>query len=59
MKRNFSTVAAESLSSFDAVTRGYWTKLQNQRNFFDQLAKKLNIEKQDDWYKVSPKDIAG
>ncbi len=32
---------------------GYWNKLSNQRSFLDEIAKKLNIRTQDDWYKVT------
>jgi hypothetical protein len=31
----------------------YWSNIQNQRNFFDQLALKLGLEQKDDWYSVS------
>jgi hypothetical protein len=36
---------------------GYWKDTTNQRSFLDQLASKLNITKQDDWYKVSVKKV--
>jgi hypothetical protein len=32
---------------------GYWKDVTNQRKFFDRLAIKLNIQKQDDWYRVT------
>jgi hypothetical protein len=30
----------------------YWQDKQNQRTFFDQLASKLHIQTQEDWYSV-------
>jgi hypothetical protein len=33
--------------------RGYWLDKQNQKNFFDQLALKWNIQKPNDWNKVT------
>jgi hypothetical protein len=34
-------------------TRGYWKDKENQKKFFDQLAIKWNIQKQEDWNKVT------
>jgi hypothetical protein len=31
---------------------GYWNDIENQREFFDELAEKLNIQKPEDWYSV-------
>jgi hypothetical protein len=33
--------------------RGYWKDKQNQKEFFDQLAIKWNIQKPEDWNKVT------
>eukprot|EP01027_Heterolobosea_sp_BB2_P000282 GEZU01000413.1.p1 GENE.GEZU01000413.1~~GEZU01000413.1.p1 ORF type:complete len:468 (+),score=89.89 GEZU01000413.1:405-1808(+) len=40
------------ISSFATVPRGYWS-LQNQRQFFDGIAKRLKINTLDDWYNVT------
>jgi hypothetical protein len=32
---------------------GYWEDKKNQKEFFDQLASKWNIQKSDDWNKVT------
>ncbi len=32
---------------------GYWNNLTNQRNFMEELAKKLNITEKESWYKVT------
>jgi hypothetical protein len=39
--------------SSDYKPRGYWKDLSNQRLFFDELAVKLNIQKPEDWKKVT------
>jgi hypothetical protein len=31
----------------------YWKDIKNQKAFFDQLAVKLNIQKTEDWNKVT------
>jgi hypothetical protein len=36
-------------------TRGYWKDKKKQKEFFDQLAVKWNIQKMDDWNKVTAK----
>jgi len=38
---------------FEQVPKGYWDELKNQRIFFDSIAKKLNVVKSEEWYKVS------
>jgi hypothetical protein len=38
-----------------AKPRGYWKDKQNQKEFFDQLAVKWNIQKPEDWNKVTNK----
>jgi hypothetical protein len=41
--------------SYTTITkpRGYWKAKENQKEFFDQLAIKWNIQKPDDWNKVT------
>jgi len=39
------------------VPQRYWDSLENQRNFLQQLAAKLDIKKPGDWAKVSYKDM--
>jgi len=34
-----------------------WTNHHNHKNFFDQLAKTMNISHPTDWYKVKREDI--
>ena len=34
-------------------TAGYWKEKHNQKEFFDQLAVKWNIQKPEDWNKVT------
>jgi hypothetical protein len=31
---------------------GYWNDINNQRQFFDQLAEKLGVQRLEDWYEV-------
>jgi hypothetical protein len=33
---------------------GYWKDKKNQKELFDQLAIKLNIQKPEDWHQVTP-----
>jgi hypothetical protein len=40
-----------------AKPHGYWKDKQNQKEFFDQLAVKWNIQKPEDWNKVTNKMI--
>jgi hypothetical protein len=35
------------------LPRGYWKDKENQKEFFDQLAIKWNIQKPEDWNKVT------
>jgi hypothetical protein len=35
--------------------QGYWNDKVNQKDFLDRLAIKLNIQKPEDWIKVSTK----
>lgn len=36
---------------------GYWADKNNQRKFFEDLAKTLDIKDQNDWYRVTTKQI--
>jgi hypothetical protein len=36
---------------------GYWKDKENQRKFFDQLAIKWNIQKPEDWNKVTKRMV--
>jgi hypothetical protein len=36
-----------------SAPRGHWKDKENQKAFLDQLAIKLNIQKPEDWYKVT------
>jgi hypothetical protein len=36
---------------------GYWSDLENQRKFFDNLETKLNIKQPEDWYKIPTQTI--
>ena len=42
---------------FDQVPRGYWNDMKNQRDFFDWLAKQLELRKPEEWYSVKLIDI--
>jgi hypothetical protein len=35
----------------------YWSNVNNQRKFFDEVASKLNIQKPEDWYRVTGKTV--
>jgi hypothetical protein len=37
--------------------QGYWKDIRNQKEFFDQLARKWNIQNQKDWNKVTNKMV--
>jgi hypothetical protein len=39
------------------LTFGRWKDKKNQKEFFDQLAAKWNIQKPEDWNKVSRKMV--
>jgi len=43
---------------FTQVPANFWKDMNNQRSFFESLAKKLNIKGQEDWYRVSFQDIS-
>lgn len=52
--RNFQTNAANV--SFTHKSLEYWKKLENQRNFFDQIAKRLKVKNYKQWYTI---DVSG
>jgi hypothetical protein len=41
----------------DYKPSGYWRDIANQRAFLDQLARKLNVQKPEDWYNVMVKQV--
>jgi hypothetical protein len=42
---------------FKQSPKHYWDDIKNQRIFFDSVAKKLGIEKMEDWYTVKNRDV--
>ena len=38
---------------FVYVPKKFWENIENQRKYFDWLAKELNVKQPDDWYKVT------
>jgi hypothetical protein len=38
---------------FSRVPRGFWSSLQNQRLFLDDMALKMDVKSVDDWYSVT------
>jgi hypothetical protein len=47
---------------FQQVPRGYWNDIGNQRKFFEEIAKELNVQNAEDWLKISAtqvKDLGG
>jgi hypothetical protein len=40
---------------FDKCPQNYWDDFQNQLKFMNWVAKELNINENDDWYKISAK----
>jgi hypothetical protein len=47
----------ESKAPRKQVPNGHWSSIQNQRDFFDKLAIKLNITNPENWYNVTVNDI--
>lgn len=41
------------VNNFPHIPRNYWSDVNNQRQFMDSLAIKLNIKQQNDWYKIT------
>jgi hypothetical protein len=39
------------------VPKGYWSVLENQKQYFDWLGKELGVNTLDDWYKVKLDDV--
>jgi len=44
-------------TKFLHVSKNYWKDLENQKNFLEEIGKKLNITKLEDWYGVKYDDI--
>jgi hypothetical protein len=42
---------------FGRASSGYWDDIQNQRKFFDWIAKKMKVTEFSDWQKVTTNDI--
>jgi hypothetical protein len=42
---------------FETLPHGYWRDPSNQRNFLENLSKKLEIKTPSDWGKVTIKDF--
>ena len=42
---------------FDAAPRNYWDSMDNQRNFIEDVGKKLGVEKMDDWYNLTEAQV--
>jgi hypothetical protein len=42
---------------FQRVPRSYWANLDNQKKYLEWIKIKFNIQKFDDWYKLTAKDI--
>jgi hypothetical protein len=51
------SVYPDFLWNKQAAGRGYWAYVKNQRSYFDELAKRLNIQTHEEWYSVKPKQI--
>lgn len=42
---------------FHSTPDGYWVEFKNQKDFIDDCAKELSIQKWSDWYNVHLEDI--
>jgi hypothetical protein len=42
---------------FPHAPHGYWTCMKNQRKFLHWLANQLNIERDDDWYRITREEV--
>jgi hypothetical protein len=38
---------------------GYWKDKANQKEFFEQFARKWNIQKEEDWNKITTRMVVG
>jgi hypothetical protein len=43
--------------NFESVSKGFWNTIENQRSFFLQLEKQLNIKNFEDWYNISVQQV--
>jgi hypothetical protein len=43
--------------SRDQQPFGYWKDINNQRTFFDNLGRELNIQQPEDWYTVDVRTV--
>jgi len=46
------------IRKFGYVPHNYWREIPTQRKFMEEIAKKLNISKQTDWYRVTGNEVA-
>lgn len=42
---------------FESVPKDYWSKVKHQRQFMDDIGKKLGIKNYSDWYSISSQTI--
>jgi uncharacterized membrane protein YcaP (DUF421 family) len=47
----------EHLWNFRTNSKGQWSNLSNQRDFFDKIAKELGLKETEDWYRVKLADL--
>lgn len=52
-----TTWKEEWFSNANKFPSGYWSKKENQREFLNNLAKKLDVLNPSDWKKVSRKEV--
>jgi hypothetical protein len=48
----------DTFRSKEIRPHGYWRHIENQREFFKELGTKLNIQKKEDWLRVTTKQFA-
>lgn len=59
LQANFPNIAwkREWFTNANKYSSGYWREKSNQRNFFKEIEKKLNIREPSDWKYVSRKQV--
>lgn len=50
-------VSFRNVSATATLKRDKWKDREKQREFFEEIAQKLNINKWEDWYHISTYDI--
>eukprot|EP01114_Cavostelium_apophysatum_P006968 TRINITY_DN1858_c0_g2_i1.p1 TRINITY_DN1858_c0_g2~~TRINITY_DN1858_c0_g2_i1.p1 ORF type:complete len:606 (-),score=106.11 TRINITY_DN1858_c0_g2_i1:180-1967(-) len=58
MLQNVYPERSWDVAKFEAKEEGFWTDVANQKTFLERSAKKLNVQKMEDWYKVKTMDLA-